>query len=290
MHTDEFMLQVKVMPYLELPDFKLFYKIDDHTDPWTKPETVLFVHGFTETTEAWHAWVPHFSRRYRMIRIDQRGFGQSGPVPKDFPLTTELFVDDLVRIINHLSDEPVHVVGGKSGGISVAVLAANRPDLVRTTTLASSIVTPPNGEGWIAHMERHGMRSWARMTMRNRLGSSMPERGIDWWVDLMGATAVSTAHAYLRWVGGIDIREDIKRIKCPTLVIGTNAPGKDRDTLSAWQKTIPGSELAILPIDGYHAAGTDPDGAAKLTLDFIARHSRSVTPKLLEPRTLLREG
>jgi pimeloyl-ACP methyl ester carboxylesterase len=270
------------MPYLELPDLKLFYKIDDHTDPWTKPETVLFVHGFTETTEAWHAWVPHFSRRYRMIRIDQRGFGQSGPVPKDYPLTTELFVDDLVRVINQLSDEPVHVVGGKSGGISVAVLAANRPDLVRTITLASSIVTPPNGEGWIAHMERHGMRSWARMTMRNRLGSSMPERGIDWWVDLMGATAVSTAHAYLRWVGGIDIREDIKRIKCPTLVIGTNAAGKDRDTLSAWQKTIPSSELAILPIDGYHAAGTDPDGAAKLTLDFIARHSRSVTPKLLE--------
>jgi len=261
------------MPYLESPDAKLFYTIDDHTDPWTKPETVLFVHGFTETGEAWRAWVPHFSRSYRMVRIDQRGFGRSGPVAKDFQLTTELFVDDLLRIINHLSpDQPVHVVGGKSGGISVAVLAATRPDLVRTITLASSIVTPPSGDGWIDHMERHGMRSWARMTMRKRLGSKMPERGIDWWVDLMGATAVSTAHAYLRWVGAIDIREDIRRIKCPTLVIGTNAAGKDREALSAWQKTIPNSELAILPIDGYHSAGTDPDGAAKVTLEFLARH------------------
>ena len=270
------------MPYLTLPDLRLFYKIDDHTDPWTRPETVVFVHGFTETTEAWHAWVPHLSRRYRMVRVDQRGFGRSGPVPKDFALTTELFVDDLVRLINQVSDEPVHVVGGKSGGISVAVLAATRPDLVRTITLASSIVTAPNADGWIPHMERHGMRSWARMTMRKRLGSKMPERGIDWWVDLMGATAVSTAHAYLRWVGGIDIREDITRIRCPTLVIGTNAAGKDRETLSAWQKTIPASELVILPIDGYHAAGTDPDGAAAATLDFIARHSRSTIPKLLE--------
>ncbi len=34
------------MPYLELKDCKLHYTIDDHTDPWTKPETVLFVHGF----------------------------------------------------------------------------------------------------------------------------------------------------------------------------------------------------------------------------------------------------
>ena len=260
------------MPYLELTDCNLFYTIDDHTDAWTKPETVLFVHGFTETSEAWRAWVPHFSRRYRMVRIDQRGFGRSGAVAKEFPLTTELFVDDLVRVINQVSPhEPVHVVGGKSGGISVAVLAATRPDLVKTLTLASSIVTAPTAEGWIDHMERHGMRSWARKTMRNRLGSKMPERGIDWWVDLMGATAVSTAHAYLRWVGAIDIREDVKRIKCPTLVIGTHAAGKDRDALSAWQKTIPGSELVIVPIDGYHAAGTDPDATAQVTLDFIAK-------------------
>ena len=259
------------MPYLESPESRLYYQVDDSTDPWTKPETVLFVHGFTETGEAWRAWVPHFSRRYRMIRIDQRGFGRSGAVAKDFPLTTALFVDDLVRIINHVAGEPVHVVGGKSGGISVAVLAATRPDLVRTITLASSIVSPPSADGWIDHMERHGMRSWARATMRKRMGSRMPERGIDWWVDLMGETAVSTAHAYLRWVGAIDIREDVKRIKCPTLVIGTNAAGKDRDSLSAWQKTIPDSELEILPIDGYHAAGSDPDAAAKLTLEFLSR-------------------
>lgn len=87
------------MPYLELPHCKLHYEIDDHTDPWTRPDTVLFVHGFTESTEAWRAWVPHFSRRYRVVRIDQRGFGQSGPLPRDFPLTTELFVDDLARVI-----------------------------------------------------------------------------------------------------------------------------------------------------------------------------------------------
>ena len=39
------------------------------------------------------------------------------------------------------------------------------------------------------------------------------------------------------------------------------------------KKTISNSELAILPVDGYHAAGTDPDNTARVTLDFIARHS-----------------
>ena len=117
------------MPYLELPDCKLHYKVDDHTDAWTRPETVLFVHGFTETIEAWRAWVPHFSRRYRIVRLDQRGFGKSGPLAKDFPLTTGLFVEDLATVIKHVAGGPVHVVGGKSGGISVMMLAATHPEL-----------------------------------------------------------------------------------------------------------------------------------------------------------------
>ena len=65
------------MPYLDLPDCRLFYTIDDHTDPWARADSVVFVHGFTESTEAWRAWVPHFSRHYRVVRYDQRGFGQS---------------------------------------------------------------------------------------------------------------------------------------------------------------------------------------------------------------------
>ena len=70
------------MPKLEAKDCTLFYQLDDFTDPWTSADTVLFVHGFTENSEAWRAWVPHFARRYRVVRIDQRGFGQSGRLRK----------------------------------------------------------------------------------------------------------------------------------------------------------------------------------------------------------------
>ena len=258
------------MPYLDVKDCRLHYKVDDHTDPWTKPDTVLFVHGFTENTEAWRAWVPHFSRRYRMVRLDQRGFGESGFVDKDYPLTTELYVDDLARLIRHVAQGPVHVVGGKSGGISVMALAASRPELVKTITVSCSPVTAPNARGWIEEAERNG---WAKRTQRDRMGSRMPEAGIDWWSDLMGATSLPTFHAYMRWVAAIDIREDIKRIRCPTLVIGTDTARRGKSIFESWQKTIPGSELAILPMDGYHAAGTDPDTTARLTLDFIRRHS-----------------
>ena len=261
------------MPYIDAKDCKLHYVVDDHTDPWTKPDTVLFVHGFTESTEAWRAWVPHFSRRYRVVRVDQRGFGQSGPVAKDYPLTTGLYVDDLARVIRQVASGPVHVVGGKSGGISVMALAATRPELTKTITVSCSPVTAPNAAGWIEEIERDGVRSWAKRTQRDRMGSAMPEAGIDWWSDMMGRTAVPTFHAYMRWVAAIDIRDDIRKIRCPTLVIGTDTARRGRAVFESWQKTIPSSELKILPMDGYHAAGTDPDTTARVTLDFISRHS-----------------
>jgi pimeloyl-ACP methyl ester carboxylesterase len=260
------------MPYLELAnDFKLFYKIDDWTDAWTEPETILLVHGFTENTEAWNGWIPHLARHYRVIRVDLRGFGQSGPVPKEYIYTNASWVDDLVRVINHLSNGPVHVIGAKSGGISLVTLAATRPDLVRSLTMVCTPILPTDGTGWIDHMEKHGIRSWARSTMRARLGTKMPERGIDWWVELMGATALSTAHAYLRWVGTVDIRPELPKIKCPTLVIANDTPRRPRAYFEQYQKDIPNSELVMIPVDGYHPGGTDPDACAVATLDFFKR-------------------
>jgi pimeloyl-ACP methyl ester carboxylesterase len=262
------------MPYLELPDCKLYYAIDDHTDAWTHPDTVLFVHGFTECTEAWRAWVPHFSRRYRVLRIDQRGFGRSDAMAQDYKLTTERCVEDLAQLIRKFSGGPVHVVGGKSGGISVMMLAVMHPELVKSITVACSPVTPPQASGWIEEMERDGVRSWAHRTQRERMGSRMPQAGIDWWSDMMGRTALSTVHAYLGWVSRIDIREDIKAIRCPTLVIGTDTARRGRAVFESWQKTIPNSELMMLAVDGYHAAGTDPDETARVTLAFISKCTR----------------
>jgi pimeloyl-ACP methyl ester carboxylesterase len=259
------------MPYLDLPDCRLHYVVDDHSDGWTRPETVLFVHGFTECSEAWRGWVPHVSRRYRMLRIDQRGFGLSTPVAKDYPLTTTRYVDDLVSIVKQVAGGPVHIVGGKSGGISVLVFASQYPELVKTVTVSCTPVTPPNATGWVEEMERSSVRAWAQRTQRERMGSRMSEEGIAWWSDMMGRTALSTVHAYMRWVSAIDIRDDIKKIKAPTLVIGTDTARRGREIFEGWQKTIPGSELQILPIDGYHAAGTAPDMTAEVTLEFIRR-------------------
>ena len=96
--------------YLERPDgCKIFYTVDDFTDPWRKPETVLFVHGLAESTEAWRAWMPHFAGRYRCVRVDVRGFGRSTPMPKEYEWTMDALLEDFAALIDHPDCGPVHL-------------------------------------------------------------------------------------------------------------------------------------------------------------------------------------
>src|SRR5687768_3431202 len=105
------MTSADVMPYFQLsPDTRLYYALDDWTDPWTRPESVVLIHGFTESTEAWRPWVPRLGRRYRVVRYDQHGFGRSSAVTAATVFTTERFVEAAARMIETLCDGAAHVI------------------------------------------------------------------------------------------------------------------------------------------------------------------------------------
>jgi pimeloyl-ACP methyl ester carboxylesterase len=64
------------------PDLDMHYQVDDFTDPWRSPQTILLLHGNAESSLAWYAWVPKLAREYRVVRPDMRGFGQSTATPR----------------------------------------------------------------------------------------------------------------------------------------------------------------------------------------------------------------
>ena len=71
-----------------------------------------------------------------------------------------------------------------------------------------------------------------------------------------------------------DIRADLPKIKCPTLVLTTDENGHNSiDATRAWQQVIPNSTLRVLPGNSYHVAASDPELCARETLEFISRQS-----------------
>lgn len=262
------------MPYLQLASgTRIFHEVDDWTVPWTQPESVVLIHGFAECTEAWRLWVPLIGRRLRVIRYDQPGFGQSSPVTSESAFSTEGFVNAAAGVIEALAGGPAHVIGAKSGGLIAIEIARRRPELVKTMTLASTPLEPPKPGEWLAHMETHGMRSWAQQTMAPRLGSAMPPEGVQWWVDLMGRTALPTARAYMRWVSSLDVGATLDEVKCPALVLTTSAPRRaySRADADVFRERLPHARIVALPGDGYHVAASYPEACAGAVLDFIAQ-------------------
>src|SRR3954467_6782058 len=115
------------MPSLQIPpDLDLHYLVDDFTEPWREPSTILMLHGNSESSAAWYGWVPHLARRYRVVRPDMCGFGASTPMPRDFPWTLDVVIDDFIRLMDMLEIGRFHLVGAKIGGTIARAFAARR--------------------------------------------------------------------------------------------------------------------------------------------------------------------
>src|SRR5688572_24516944 len=88
------------MPTFKIsPEHEMHYQVDDFTDPWETPETILLLHGNAESGAAWYGWVPHLARRFRVVRPDMRGFGASTPMPRDFAWTLDVIIADYVGLM-----------------------------------------------------------------------------------------------------------------------------------------------------------------------------------------------
>ncbi len=103
---------------------------------------ILLVHGFA--VSAGINWVApgildSLAARYTVIAPDLRGHGNSDK-PREPAAYGHRFVEDLVRLLDHLGVERAHVVGYSMGGAITLRLLASAPDRV-----ASAVI---GGAGW----------------------------------------------------------------------------------------------------------------------------------------------
>src|SRR6267142_2204687 len=170
---------------------------------------------------------------------------------------------------------------GDSGSCGRTCAAtARRPERVMTLTVIGS--PPPLRKGaeripaLTEEFETQGVEHWARRTMAGRLGDRFPAAGVEWWITFMGRTPVSTLVGFNATINYSDIRADVPKIACPTLVITTDESGlASVEETRAWQRTIQNSELLVVPGNSYHVAASDAERCAQATLEFIARRGAS---------------
>lgn len=110
---------------------------------------VLLVHAFPTSHGLWQHQIAVLGERYRLIRPDLRGFGQS-PVPEP-PYRLEEMAGDLVQLLDRLEIDRVNLVGISMGGMIGQLLTLDHPERVQSLALCmtTSVVpadTPPGDD------------------------------------------------------------------------------------------------------------------------------------------------
>ncbi|MEV4125569.1 alpha/beta hydrolase [Nocardia sp. NPDC049707] len=108
--------------------------------------TVLLVPGFTGSKEDFEPMLPILSAAgFRCVAYDQRGQWQSDGPDDVSGYTMADFADDLVLVVDQISDRtPVHLVGYSFGGYVARAALAAHPDRFRSLTLLASGPSAPS--------------------------------------------------------------------------------------------------------------------------------------------------
>ncbi|GDY30039.1 alpha/beta fold hydrolase [Gandjariella thermophila] len=101
--------------------------------------TAVYVHGLGGSSTNWTDLAGLLSGHARGLAPDLPGFGRSEP-PDGYDYSLPSHAGTLARFIEGLHRGPVHLFGNSFGGAIALVLAAHRPELVRSLTLISPAV------------------------------------------------------------------------------------------------------------------------------------------------------
>ena len=250
---------------------ELFYKVDDFTDPWTEPDTVVLHHGMAKNHKLWFGWVPILARRYRVIRFDMRGMGQSSVPEPGYPWSLDNFADDLLGFLDQLELEKVHLIGETVGGsISMRFATLHQQRLISLTVCTSptSFLDPHHAES-ADLIDREGMVAWVESTITRRLDPQIVDPAyIRWYAGQMAATPAHVVSGFQRNAGG-DLRPLLPEVQTPTLVLA--AASLREEVLGDFRGAadlFPNGRLVIFPGVSGFVQHILPVPCARVWLDF----------------------
>lgn len=116
--------------FLDTNGARIYYEVDGEGDP------IVLVHAGIANLRMWDDQVAALRGEYRLIRYDTRGFGRTETDAVDFSNRA-----DLAAVMDHLGVGAAHVVGASRGGQISLDFALERPDRVRSLTVAGGGVS-----------------------------------------------------------------------------------------------------------------------------------------------------
>jgi pimeloyl-ACP methyl ester carboxylesterase len=262
-----------VSHFIASDGLRIAYSIDDFTDPWTQPATLLLLHAAIGHSRRFFAWVPRLSRHYRVVRMDLRGHGQSQVPPAEAPLTMKRLVDDTVELLDHLGCAHVHIVGNSAGGYVAQNLAMTSPQRVRSLMLFGSTPGLKHSQAatWLPRVAKDGLRKFLADTISDRFPVERTDpRHIEWFLDEAAKNDTAFIARFVGLMATLDWADRLHEIACPTLVVypGAETVGSTR-AYDAMRERIPDVEVISYEGMPHNICDSLPDRCVDDVLAFL---------------------
>lgn len=244
------------------------------------PAAVLH-HPLATNLSTWDELTAALSPRYRVVRLDARGHGQS-EAPKG-AYTLEMLAQDVVSLMDHLGLERAHFLGLSMGGMVGQYLGMLHGGRFQSLVLASTSSRIPDEAQPIWDQRIAGAKAGG---MKSQLESALAR-----WVSPAGLKnpalvarlakmiEATPIDGYLGWCEAIrrlNATDRLGTIKVPTrVIVGELDPSTPVAAAQTIHNGIPGSEIAIVPGVSHMLQNEDPAAFNAQVLPFIDKHAKA---------------
>jgi 3-oxoadipate enol-lactonase len=257
------------LPFAQINGARIHYQFDG---PSAAP-VLVFSNSLGTNFTMWDPQIPALSARFRVLRTDTRGHGQSAVTPGPYTITQ--LGRDVVALLDNFEIERAHFCGLSMGGVIGMWLGIYAGARINRLVLCNTGAKIGTAEIWNARIEAvraGGMGPIADAVVQRwytpAFISSAPQK-VERTRQMILATPPEGYVANCAAIRDMDQRETIVRITAPTLVIaGAKDPVTTTTDARFVLERIPDARYAEL--DAAHLSNTEAaDRFTELLLQFL---------------------
>ena len=275
------------MPYATTDDGVRLYYEDTSAGPGID-EAIVFVHEFAGDHRQWEPQIRYFSRRYRCITFDARGYPLSDVPAADEKYSQDRARDDIRAIVDHLEIERAHIVGHSMGAFATLHYGLHYPDRALSLVLAGcGYGAHPDAQAdFLALTERtanmfrsESMESsaakYAHSPGRLQYQAKDP-RGYAEFATMLAehsaeGSAMTMANVQRLRPSLWDLQNELKALELPVLIITGDEDDPCLDPGVFMKRLIPNAGLAMVPKTGHTINSEEPALFNAFVEDFLVR-------------------
>ncbi len=271
------------MPYVTTDDdVRLYYEEAGSGEP------LVFVHEFAGDGRSWEPQISHFSRRYRCIAYNARGYPPSD-VPEELErYSQERARDDIRAVLDALGIATVHVAGLSMGAFATLHFGMTYPGRARSLTIAGGghgahpalrATFQADAQANAQTIRDTGMAQFAATyghgPTRVQLERKDPDAFAEFLRILAGHSATGSANTLVGCQGRrpslYELTDEMRRITVPTLILAGDEDEPSLEACLLMKRCIPAAGLALFPKSGHAINLEEPALFNQLLEDFLHR-------------------